>query len=310
MKKRLLFMLLVVVLLAAACMPSPEQMNQDVEKIVQATFQALTAQAVPPTPAVEVVTTGSISGQVTSGISHVGVFQVGTDTFYKLELTNGVEKYQIDNIPAGTYYVLAFTSPGGAAAPFPLAYSQYVVCGLTENCTDHALVPVNVTAGQITTDINIFDNYGLPDRNPYLDKYFGYDQNSGTDVIATFTPAAGQTGSISGTLSYPSEGIPALAVIAFDSGGNSTDYYYVLTQQGNSTYQIDNLPAGNYYVVSYVIGGGLSGGYSQAVPCGLSAECGDHSLIAVPVTGGQVTTGVNPGDWYAPPDTFPAYPLP
>ena len=136
-----------------------------------------------------------------------------------------------------------------------------------------------------------------------------------TDNIPTFTPPAGQSGSISGALSYPAEGIPAMAVVAYWVGGGPQYYYYVLTQQGQSSYQIDNLPIGNYHVVAYTMGGGgfpqgLAGGYTQAVPCGLSVNCNDHSLIDVQVSNGGVSTGVNPQDWYAPDGTFPPYPLP
>jgi hypothetical protein len=55
---------------------------------------------------------------------------------------------------------------------------------------------------------------------------------------------------------------------------------------------------------------GLAGGYTQAVPCGLSVNCTDHSLIPVQVNNGVVTQNINPGDWYAPEGSFPSYPLP
>lgn len=132
----------------------------------------------------------------------------------------------------------------------------------------------------------------------------------GTDNIPTFTPEGGLSGSIAGQLSYPSEFIPSQAIVAYVAGGSQFEYYYIITNEGSSSYQFDNLPPGNYHVVAYVIGGGLSAGYSQAVPCGLSVDCTDHSLISVSVTGGQVTQGVNPQDWYAPEGSFPAYPLP
>jgi hypothetical protein len=336
-KKKLLFVILAGILLVAACVPSQEQVNeiinsveqtalaqvtivspptQDVNAIVQATFQALTAQAATATPAAATAGTGSISGQVLPGAGHVGAFQIGTDAFYKLELPNGQLTYQIDNLPPGQYYVLAFTSAGGHAAPFPFAYSQYVVCGLTENCTDHGMIPVTVTAGQLTANINILDNYGIPDRNPYMIKYFGYDQNNtGTDNIPTNTPPGGQAGSISGTLSYPAEGLPAMAVVAFHVGGAPTDYYFVATAQNQSTYQIDNLPVGNYWVVAYSLGGpgfpvGLAGGYTQYVVCGMQPPCSNHALMEVSVIAGQVTGNINPQDWYAPEGTLPENPLP
>jgi hypothetical protein len=132
----------------------------------------------------------------------------------------------------------------------------------------------------------------------------------GTDYIPTFTPEGGLSGSIAGQLSYPSEFIPAQAIVAYVEGGSPFDYYYMITNEGDASYQLDNLPPGNYHVVAYLVGGGLSAGYSQAVPCGLTVACTDHSLISVSVSGGQVTQGVNPQDWYAPEGSFPAYPLP
>lgn len=116
------------------------------------------------------------------------------------------------------------------------------------------------------------------------------------------------TGSISGSLSYPSEFIPAMQVVAF--GLLSNDWYVVDTVEGSGTYQLDNLPAGLYQVVSYLVGGDYGGGYTAAVSCGLSVDCNDHALIAVEVTPGQVTTEINPGDWYAPEGTFPPNPNP
>ncbi len=53
----------------------------------------------------------------------------------------------------------------------------------------------------------------------------------------------------------------------------------------------------------------LAGGYTNAVPCGLSVDCTDHSLIAITVIAGQTIT-VDPGDWYAPEGAFPPMPNP
>lgn len=127
-------------------------------------------------------------------------------------------------------------------------------------------------------------------------------------TAAAVTPQAGSGGSVSGNLSYPSEGIPPLRVVAFRTDIN--EHYSVDTLQNQSTFQLDNLPAGPYYVVAYTMDGSLSGGYTQAVPCGLSVDCTDHSLIVVNVTDGQISGGVNPADWYAPPGTFPPFPAP
>ena len=135
------------------------------------------------------------------------------------------------------------------------------------------------------------------------------------DVIPTFTPPGGQSGSISGNLSYPAEGLPAMAVVAFHEGGAPTDYYFTATSAGQNNYQIANLPAGNYRVVAYSLGGGgfpvgLAGGYTQYVVCGMQPACVDHTLLEVVVNGGQTTSNINPQDWYAPDGTFPGNPLP
>ena len=136
-------------------------------------------------------------------------------------------------------------------------------------------------------------------------------------VQATFqamtAQATGSTGSISGQLGYPSEVIPALRVVAFDS--NSDDFYYVETVYNQSAFQISGLPVGTYHVVAYTLGGGsfpagLAGGYTQAVPCGQTQECTDHSLIPVDVTSGQDTPNINPQDWVFEENSFPPMPGP
>jgi hypothetical protein len=95
-------------------------------------------------------------------------------------------------------------------------------------------------------------------------------------------------------------------VVAFDTG-TLQDVQIVVTASGDSSYQM-TLPAGTYYVVAYTTDGMLSAGYTQAVPCGLSVACTDHSLIPVVVSTGSALTGISPQDWYAPPGSFPAAP--
>ena len=112
-------------------------------------------------------------------------------------------------------------------------------------------------------------------------------------------------GSISGNLSYPSDYIPPLRVVAFDTGLNAVTSVDTTTNQ--MTYQLSISP-GTYYVVAYTMDGVLAGGYSQAVLCGLTVACTDHSLVAVTVSLGGNVTDIDPGDWYAPPNTFPPMP--
>ena len=187
----------------------------------------------------------------------------------------GQQDFQIDGLTPGTYEVVAYTV-GSQSFPPGLSggYTQAVICGLGQGCTDHTLVQVLVAAGQAVAGINPADWYLVDGAFP------PFPANPGLGDIGV-TQAAPATGSITGSLSYPASGIPALRVVAFQVGGSS--YYYADTSLGQSSYTIDALPAGTYHVVAYVRpGGGFdlgpAGGYSQMVPCGLKYGCNDHAI--------------------------------
>ncbi len=124
-------------------------------------------------------------------------------------------------------------------------------------------------------------------------------------------PGSPGMGTITGTLSYPASALPAMRVFAFDGEGG---YNSVDTAPGQGTYELE-VPPGTYTVVAYSLGGdgfpsGLAGGYTQMVPCGLSVDCTDHTLIPVMVAAGATVTGIDPGDWYADASAFPPMPAP
>ena len=129
-------------------------------------------------------------------------------------------------------------------------------------------------------------------------------------------PPAALPGGISGELSYPSEFIPSLRVVAFrlENGQPNGEFTFVVTSENQEAYQIDGLEPGQFWVVAYTIPAGedtpqgLAAGYSQAVHCGLSVECTDHSLIAVEIQSDLLTGGIDPSDWYAPEGAFPEDP--
>jgi hypothetical protein len=191
-------------------------------------------------------------------------------------------------VPEGTYTAYAWLADytmGGT-------YSEAVLCGLSIDCSDHSLVEFEVIQGETTSGIEVCDWYGGPSDVPVP---------PGID-FSDFT------GSISGELGYPSEGIPPLQIVAFNLGNQQ--FYYIEVPENTFTYAIDNLPAGSYTVVAYPSGENFGGGYSEFVPCGQTADCTDHSLITVQVSAGQTTTGVNPVDFYAPAGAFPDNPVP
>lgn len=140
----------------------------------------------------------------------------------------------------------------------------------------------------------------------------------------TFTPEPSPllNATITGKLSYPSEFLPPMRVVAFSLTDKKA--YFIDTAKGQGQFSL-NVPAGTYYLVSYTyegiagntgqvdsytLGGGpFAGGYTQMVPCGLAVGCDDHTLLPITVTEGQ-TVNADPGDWYAPEGTFPPMPNP
>ncbi|MCR4326421.1 MAG: hypothetical protein NUV52_02080 [Candidatus Roizmanbacteria bacterium] len=118
-----------------------------------------------------------------------------------------------------------------------------------------------------------------------------------------------QMGSIEGVLGYPSEQIPALDVYV-QSTIKPSQFYMVETALNDGSFTISNVVPGTYYVFAYVHGPGESsvGGYSKAVPCGLTVQCNDHSLIPVDVAANEPSMGIEIRDWYAPEGTFPSRP--
>lgn len=129
-------------------------------------------------------------------------------------------------------------------------------------------------------------------------------------MIPTSEAAAAETGAISGSLSYPSESVPPMRVIAFRV--DNAAWFSVEVMDGGQ-FTLQDLPPGDYYVVAYLIDnsaiqGDFAGGYTSFVPCGMTVECMDHSLIPVSVSPGMTASGIDPGDWYAPENTFPPDP--
>lgn len=157
----------------------------------------------------------------------------------------------------------------------------------------------------------------------FMYAYMVYGPQESVPVVSTLEPTATTvqtaptatsevvgltTGSLSGTLGYPSEGIPPLDVYAFVQSDLSS-YYKISTVQNQQEFSFETLPEGTYVVVAYPkTSGELAGGYTPAVACGLSVDCTDHSLLPVVVIAGEETTGVAVKDWYAPEGTFPAKP--
>ena len=120
-----------------------------------------------------------------------------------------------------------------------------------------------------------------------------------------------QKGTIEGSLSFPSEQIPADMLVCAETLEESlvactekhikdSKYTY---REG---FQLE-VPIGEYYVCAMVpnFGNGYKAYYSEFVTCGLSVDCASHEPIIVEVKSGQTTDGVNPQDWYNQPTPTP-----
>ena len=136
-----------------------------------------------------------------------------------------------------------------------------------------------------------------------------------TEIPSASAPTMPPMGLITGKLSYPSSLIPPMRVAFFNLTDGSVSYIDTGMNQGSYSTQ---LPVGTYHVVSYPYDANaapapsdstLAGGYTAAVPCGLNVNCTDHSLTPVNIIAGQ-TAYADPGDWYAPPGSFPPMPTP
>lgn len=303
MKTRIASVIFVIALLLAGC-ASGNADDAAVATLVAAALQ--TSEAANP-PALE--TAGPELGYVEGSVCYPSSFIPEMTVYLQKEGSSdpvtvpiGLNQMAFSaELEAGAYTAYAWLpdfSFGGS-------YSQAVACGLSVECTDHSLVSFDVAPGELTGGISVCDWYGQPGDVPYPPGVQPpADSSSGGQI------SGGQTGSglgsISGTLSFPSEMIPSMTVVAW-SLQNPGQYYYVITG-GGAYYQISNLPVGGYQVVAYAAG--LAGGYTPAVPCGLSVDCTDHGLATVQVTADNDTGGVNPQDWYAPGGSFPSNPVP
>jgi len=104
-----------------------------------------------------------------------------------------------------------------------------------------------------------------------------------------------QNGYVSGIMCYPSQYIPAMTAYFENTGSGQVTTLPISLNQ--NTYGI-SLPPGSYRAYAWLPDYSLGGSYSKAVPCGLTTNCTDHSLIEFQVQAGTCTKGIDICDWY------------
>jgi hypothetical protein len=111
-------------------------------------------------------------------------------------------------------------------------------------------------------------------------------------------------GTITGALSFPSEGLPKDMKVCAENQATktetcTTEKMVVNTPQPHTAYSL-SVPTGKYLVYAIVPSFNLKyrAYYSAFVTCGLKYECKDHAPLVVDVKAGQTVSGVDPQDWY------------
>lgn len=109
---------------------------------------------------------------------------------------------------------------------------------------------------------------------------------------------AKQNGLIRGDLSYPSDAIPDDLKVCWRN--LSTEESECEKPSGERSYEL-SLPEGEYHIwARRESDTSFRGFYSAASKCGLSVDCLSHRPLAVPVVADQITSGIDPSDWYGP----------
>jgi hypothetical protein len=167
-------------------------------------------------------------------------------------------------------------------------------------------------------DVNIKWEEGK--RSAFAPIQFGSRESYGVMPLDTKPPRG--TGSISGELSYPSEGIPSLRIVARNMA--TGDIYHVSSKAnwGNGKrsdyiYTIGGLPAGRYTVICYeryahpddwaTLKPQDCGAYTVSSATGFKNA--DHRLKPVVVAEGQKVVGVDPSDWMGVTGDIPPLPF-
>lgn len=140
-------------------------------------------------------------------------------------------------------------------------------------------------------------------------------QTSPTPSAAVSPTSTSGTGSVSGTLCYPSSMIPQGTITAKDTAsGKETTQSYPGTQAGGGTTYTMQLSVGVYHMkftsTQYSTVVGYYTDYSTCVGNPTGPNCTGQKtrpLLPVQITAGQETTKVNLCDFYYPSDNPPQF---
>jgi hypothetical protein len=125
-------------------------------------------------------------------------------------------------------------------------------------------------------------------------------------AAAVLVSCVSTTGVVQGKLCFPSEYIPAMNVYLKTVGADKV--YKLASKENQQAFTFKKIPEGNYVAFAYTVEATsldlnnkkskASGGFTQFVPCGLSVDCKDHTLISFKVSKGKATDAISICDWY------------
>ncbi|MEO9257987.1 MAG: hypothetical protein ABI207_06370 [Crocinitomicaceae bacterium] len=124
--------------------------------------------------------------------------------------------------------------------------------------------------------------------------------------ILNFSNSFFAQGTVKGKLCFPSYYIPEMTV--YLKNVQSNEILKLKIKEDERSFKFKNVPKGKYVAYAYTLDEIITdkngnttkgkGGYTQLVPCGLSVECKDHSLIQFEVISNKKTKGIDICDWY------------
>ncbi len=120
------------------------------------------------------------------------------------------------------------------------------------------------------------------------------------------TSCSSTGGTVRGTVCYPSDYIPAMNV--YLKNKETSKIYSLEVKENQKPFKFKKVPEGNYIAFAYTVQeistdhnnktSIANGGYTHAVPCGLTVDCKDHSLLIFKVEKGKTTKNIQICDWF------------
>jgi hypothetical protein len=120
-------------------------------------------------------------------------------------------------------------------------------------------------------------------------------------VTATITTTP-QGDNVQGEICYPGGNIPAMNAYFEETTSHAVVELPIAAGQDHYA---TLLPPGTYLAYAWLPDFSYGGLYSQAVPCGLKADCKDHQPLPFEVKTGETLQNIDLCDWYAGPYNIP-----